>query len=77
MGDFNYDLLNNSYYGDKVVIIYSNGFSQIVKSPTRITDRSRTLIDFIVTNDKYLKCAVHLTPKISDHCYVINYPRKC
>lgn len=69
MGDSNYNLLKNSYYGDKIEsIIYSNGFTQIVKSPTRITDRSQTLIDFIVTNDKYLKCEVHLTPKISDHC---------
>lgn len=69
MGDFNYDLLNTSYYADKITnIIYSNGFSQIVNFPTRITDKSETLIDFIVTNEKSLKCTVHLTPRIGDHC---------
>lgn len=68
MGDFNFDLLKYSFYGEKLLkSAYLNGFSQIVKSPTRITDKSQTLIDYIITNDKHLPYKVHLTPKISDH----------
>lgn len=67
-GDFNFDLLKPSFYSDKLLNkIYLKGFSQIVAQPTRITNQSSTLIDFIVSNNKRLKHAVHLTPKISDH----------
>lgn len=68
-GDFNLDLLKHSFYGDKILhSISSSGFTQIVTSPTRITDRSQTLIDYIVTNNRHLQHAVHLAPRIGDHC---------
>lgn len=68
VGDFNYDLLKHSYYGEKLINnVYSSGFAQIVVSPTRVTDKSKTLIDYIITNDKHLQHKVHHTPKISDH----------
>lgn len=75
VGDFNFDLLNNSFYGDKLLsTVYMNGFAQIVDSPTRITERSQTLIDYIVTNSRMLSFKVHLTPRISDHCILSIHP---
>ena len=69
MGDFNFDLLKRSFYGEKIVNnVFLNGLSQIVDTPTRVTDRSSTLIDYVITNDKDLTCKVHMTPRISDHC---------
>lgn len=68
VGDLNFDLMKNTFYGNKIMSnIYTSGFTQIVKGPTRIVPRSQTLIDYIVTNDKHLLHRVHLTPKISDH----------
>lgn len=68
VGDFNFDLSKPSFYGDKIVSsLYSNGFSQLVDTPTRITDVSKTLIDHVVTNDKTLSVSVHHTPRIGDH----------
>lgn len=68
MGDFNFDISKPSFYGDKILsYIYSNGFSQVVDSPTRITNVSKTLIDYVVTNDKNLAVSVHHTPRIGDH----------
>ncbi|CAH0549695.1 unnamed protein product [Brassicogethes aeneus] len=71
VGDFNYDLTKYSFYGDKILRnIFSNGFTQIVDTPTRITNVSSTLIDYIITNNKNLSFKVHLSPKISDHCLI-------
>lgn len=68
MGDFNFDLLKPNFYGTKLMEkVYLKGFTQLVSSPTRITINSATLIDYIITNNKYLPHSVHLTPKISDH----------
>lgn len=75
VGDFNFDLLKTSFYGDKLLsTVYMNGFAQIVDSPTRITERSQTLIDYIVTNSRMLSFKVHLTPRISDHCILSIHP---
>jgi len=69
LGDFNFDILKHSFYGEKILdSVYSNSFVQIVESPSRITDRSQTLIDYIITNNKLLQHKVHLTPKVSSHC---------
>lgn len=78
-GDFNLDLLKQPFYSDKILhSISSSGFTQIVASPTRITDRSRTLIDCIVTNSKHLRHEVHLTPRIGDHCILsVDLGRNC
>lgn len=71
VGDFNFDLLKQTFYGDKIKNdIYTYGFTQIVKLPTRIASKSQTLIDYIVTNDERLSHRVHLTPKISDHSII-------
>lgn len=71
LGDFNYDLSKYSFYGEKIILsAFCNGLSQVVNSPTRITNTSKTLIDYIITNNKNIPFKVHLTPKISDHCII-------
>lgn len=68
VGDFNFDLLKPSHYSEKILrSTFLQGFTQLVSKPTRITDKSRTLIDYIITNNKYLRHRNHLSPKISDH----------
>lgn len=52
-------------------IIKNNGLKQIVTDYTRVTNRSKTLIDYIVTNNtSNIECLVLQTPKISDHSIV-------
>lgn len=66
--DFNFDLLKPSHYNEKILrSIYLQVFTQLVSKPTRITDRSRTLIDYIITNNKDLRHKNYLSPKVSDH----------
>ena len=48
-------------------MLYQNGLYQIIKSPTRITQYSSTIIDYVITNKRDTSHVVHLTPKISDH----------
>lgn len=77
MGDFNFDLSKPSFYGEKIINnVYLNGFSQVVDTPTRITDRSETLIDYVITNSRDLVINVHMTPKISDHCILSLHPKQ-
>lgn len=45
--------------------VYQNEFTQIVKSPTRVTDKSQTLIDHIIKNITLWNTS---HPKVSDHC---------
>lgn len=68
VGDFNINLKKDTYYS-KIMkdTIYQHGLYQLVQDYTRITDTSKTLIDYIITNDKNLQHEVHLTPKVSDH----------
>lgn len=44
-----------------------NGCKQIVKDCTRITERSRTLIDYVITNDSEWEINISSENKISDH----------
>ena len=52
-GDFNIDILkNNEKYIDNFLdLIYSYSLYPLILRPTRITDKSETLIDNILTND--------------------------
>ena len=45
----------------------SNGFTQFIKTPTRNTDKTNTLIDLAITNSKFVKSAGTLDHLISDH----------
>lgn len=71
-GDFNLDLLSGSFYSDKIRnVINSLGLKQLVNTPTRIVERSRTLIDYVISNHYKLKVNVLLDEKISDHSTIV------
>lgn len=71
-GDFNLDQLSESFYGNKIkTVINSLGMKQLVKSPTRVVKRSRTLIDYVVSNDYKLKVKVLTDEKVSDHSTIV------
>ena len=68
MGDLNIDYLRNDSDSRNLKrIIQSAGCKQIVTEETRVTDRSATLIDHIITNDFTLVEVPRIFPKISDH----------
>ena len=52
MGDLNCDLLRESNNNTKNLrrLLFTYGFSQFIKEPTRTTSNSRTIIDHIITN---------------------------
>lgn len=72
-GDFNIDLLLQSdFYAKKMKQVIANtGMKQLIKDPTRITKASRTLIDYVLTNNFNVKANVLLSDKISDHSTIL------
>ena len=74
LGDFNCDVCNNSSasHTDSLQFYTSlNGFTQLIDSPTRVTNHSSTLIDLIFVTDPelYSDCGVFCT-SISDHFFI-------
>lgn len=68
VGDFNLDLMSRSFYSEKIkTVIDALGLKQLVKSPTRIVERSKTLIDFVISNQYNLRVNVLSDEKVSDH----------
>ena len=70
VGDFNQDLIKyhtDTNYQNFIDNAASHGLVQLVSRPTRITDKSATLIDHVYTNnlDNRLSCNV-LTLDLSD-----------
>lgn len=66
-GDFNIDLLKESFYKDKILkTLNDRGTKQQVTEPTRITPSSKTLIDYVISNEK-IQAIVLTDNKISDH----------
>ena len=54
LGDFNYDLLNQSVTHNpdnflEILNLYQ--LHQLINEPTRITETSKTLIDVVITNN--------------------------
>ena len=77
LGDFNICLLKNSNLNTKYIdILNSNNFSQLIKEPTRVTQKSLSLIDHIHSNitEKICQSGV-IKSGISDH-YIIYRTRK-
>ena len=75
LGDFNLNFLSPSSPEIKFFkenFLDSFGLNQIVTKPTRITDKSRSLIDLILVNNPAMvkNCNVVDFPSISDHCLV-------
>ena len=75
MGDFNYCLIKNKT-NSFTTKLSSNGYSQIIKTPTRVTSTTESLIDHIYTNDinKISQSGV-IESGISDH-YITFCTRK-
>lgn len=71
MGDYNIDLLkhgSNNKISEFVNLIYSNNFFPCIDRPTRVTEKSATLIDNILTNDMSAKInSGVLVTDITDH----------
>lgn len=75
-GDFNIDLLKTTGNGERIKrIIHNSGMKQLVTKPTRITNRTRTLIDYVISNVDNINVKVLLNDKISDHS-TINFEVK-
>ncbi len=72
LGDFNIDLSKPATITTKLNQFYHNNLlSQLVKSPTRITNIGQTLIDHIVTNnDSFYNTSSVVDLGWSDHCMV-------
>lgn len=72
LGDFNLnylDLANSNvmHFRDYVASI---GVEQLVFKPTRITETSESLLDFVLSNVQGITHNVHETPRITDHCNI-------
>lgn len=68
MGDFNVNYENNQTHGEFKSMMTQNGFKQIVKSATRITKDTSTLIDLIFTNRPSTVPTVSVvSTSLSDH----------
>lgn len=48
-------------------VINQNGMKQLVKKPTRTTETSKSLIDYVISNNYMLKYKFLVNEKISDH----------
>jgi hypothetical protein len=68
LGDFNCDFLSENINHLFLSTLQTYGLHQIIDEPTRITSRSKTLIDLIIVNDIQIveKCGV-TAPFCSDH----------
>ena len=68
-GDFNVDYSNKRSAEYKALSFFakSNQLSQTINEATRITDKSETTIDLIITNCKYVHKSGSLDTFVSDH----------
>lgn len=72
-GDFNIDMSLQTPYSRKLKnICDDNGAQLLVKSPTRITEESATIIDLVITNicTGKVSCQVLTDDQISDHSII-------
>lgn len=77
-GDFNINWLNANPI-QRMIAEGTNdiGLSQIIHSPTRITETSSTLIDLCFCNDKSIKASIKSKFNISDHeCLAFSVDKK-
>ena len=83
LGDFNINLLHcdtHAASSDFINLLYSYLFLPCINRPTRITERSATLIDNIFTNNinnEELVINGILYNDISDHCPVFHISHSC
>ena len=68
VGDLNCKYLNNADHKSIKQILQLHGLKQIIKQPTRITSRSRSLIDIIcTTHENRIPKHTVIANSISDH----------
>lgn len=67
-GDFNIDWCKDGFYKNKMqCLLDDNGLKQVIGEFTRITQSSKTLIDFVITNNNNISAKTNSSNKISDH----------
>lgn len=70
LGDLNCNLLNSEGQDSRALINFCHSYnlSQLIKTPTRVTESSKSLLDVILTsNVKQLQKAFVMQRSISDH----------
>ena len=69
MGDLNIDYSNSASLAYKQLILFqkTNNLEQYIKTTTRNTSKSKTLLDLVLSDAKYIKEAGTLDSFISDH----------
>lgn len=68
IGDFNIDVSKDSLYSKRLIdLIHKLGLIQLIDYYTRITERSKTIIDLVVTNNSSIKTKCNESAKVSDH----------
>lgn len=77
-GDFNIDMLTTSVPQKTMLnILASNGYENLIRTPTRITSESETLLDLFITNaDTENATAGVMSHDLSDHLPVFLFLRK-
>ena len=71
VGDMNIDLLKDSpEHRQYMSIVNGNGYAQLINEPTRITDKSKTLLDHVLIKkcDEGIVSSVVINTAVSDHC---------
>ena len=67
-GDFNIDWRKNNTYKNRIqATLNDNGLNQIVTEYTRVTENTKTLIDFVITNSINVSAKNNGENKIADH----------
>ena len=76
LDDINVDYKNKKSPAYKKLHFFakSNGLTQCIDTTTRVTEKSKTLIDLVLTNSKFIKSSGVLDHHISDHqpIYVVH-----
>ena len=69
LGDMNVNYMNKKSpdYKKLDFFVRSNGLTQCISNTTRNTDKTKSLIDLVLTNSKFIKSAGTLEHHISDH----------
>lgn len=80
-GDFNINFLINSKYTKKIKSLLDQfNLKQLVTVPTRIAKNSKTLIDYVISNNENIDCSIMNENKISDHetinIKLLSYPKE-
>lgn len=70
-GDFNIDMLSESFYKTKMTNLVSDfGLKLYVTEPTRTTKSSATLIDYVLSNND-IECKVVTEEAVADHSTIV------